>query len=494
MYEILGVSLAALIVGGFAGGYGVTWIKKKQMEEINRTIEQVAGGDYKARVKNPSGGCAQTASLLEKLCLNYEKTFEEMVITSLKTNELSDQLKQFMTENGERMQTIVSTSESLSQNTSHYVDSISLADRQMKEMNQLLSEIETTMKEAKSASEHSSKLSMDSKGDIDKTVSTVGIMEAKTIEFKSKIDELRKAASSIEAFSQTIESIADNTNLLALNASIEAARAGEAGKGFAVVAEEIRKLSMGTTDSLGHIRLSVQSIGKALNEAMTATDENVTISHHMKENVLKSSDIFNDILKDSKTTENKVEHAFAIIENLDKAVSQVNHQVSFLSQKTRDNQEHTEKSTYVTKALGQDLTQLMTSTNALGNISETFYRFVSDKSIDVILKNRLKSVVTLIDRCNSTDGCKSVAKELNIANLQVLNKSGVIVQATETGSLGLNLFELYPPYGDFFAGRIKDQYLLTPIITRLDGYYAKFGAVKVGQQLVIVEYFFNIKA
>lgn len=494
MYEMIGASGIGLLLGVVAGTVGMHWYQGTQMTKLNQTIEQVAKGDYKARVSHPKGAVAQASKLLEQLCRHYEKTFEEMVITSLKTNELSAQLKQFMDENSERMNTIVCNIASLSENTLHYVDSIRQADKQVTDMNQLLSEIDGVMQQAKQASGHSSNLSVSSKGDIERSVQTVGIMEAKTTEFKAKIDELMKTADAIESFSQTIESIAENTNLLALNASIEAARAGESGRGFAVVADEIRKLSLGTTDSLNQIRNSVQSITKALNEAMTATDENVKVSIEMKDHVLKSSDIFNDILKDSQLTEAKVENAFEIIEGLDQSLERVNQQVKFLSDKTEDNQQFVERSNQVSIELGKDLQQLMKSTNALGDLNDKFYQFISDKSIDVILKQRLDDLVPLVTKCKSVDDCKAVAKAINIANLQILDRNGVIVQATEKESLGLNLFELYPPYKAFYDGKTKDKYLLTPIITRLDGYYAKFAALRVDQQLVIVEYFFNIKA
>ncbi|WP_434564604.1 methyl-accepting chemotaxis protein [Thermoanaerobacterium thermosaccharolyticum] len=111
------------------------------------------------------------------------------------------------------------------------------------------------------------------------------------------LKELDKKMSGIKEILSTISEIADQTNLLSLNAAIEAARAGEYGKGFAVVAEEIRKLAKQSTDSVVKIGEIIENITSYTGVTIDSVINDIDNSTKAASEVNKVLDIFNDVKK-----------------------------------------------------------------------------------------------------------------------------------------------------------------------------------------------------
>jgi methyl-accepting chemotaxis protein len=103
------------------------------------------------------------------------------------------------------------------------------------------------------------------------------------LELSEKLDRLALHATEVRNILNIIQDIADQTNLLALNAAIEAARAGEAGRGFAVVADEVRKLAEKTQKSLTDINATVTTIVQGVEESSEMMGKNAEDSSKLSE-------------------------------------------------------------------------------------------------------------------------------------------------------------------------------------------------------------------
>ncbi|RAK17176.1 methyl-accepting chemotaxis protein [Anoxybacillus vitaminiphilus] len=124
---------------------------------------------------------------------------------------------------------------------------------------------------------------------IQKTEQKMRTIQTKIRETSQLIQMVAKEADMVMKKVSAITAIADQTNMLALNASIEAARAGEAGKGFAVVASEVRKLAEDTNSFASEILSSLNKTRKDLITAVQAVDENVDAIEETTSSLLKTS-------------------------------------------------------------------------------------------------------------------------------------------------------------------------------------------------------------
>jgi len=209
-----------------------------------------------------------------------------------------------------------------------YIEQIATAATEMTQTIHGISE------NAQTALEHATKATNESSQGISLVTNATELMGELSTDVGTAaqvVEDLHKNSESITAMLEVIKGIAEQTNLLALNAAIEAARAGEQGRGFAVVADEVRTLASRTQDSAGDIEdiiaklhQSAENAVNAMNVGKKKSDQGVDIIHQVNEKLSQINDAIALIEEQSNETAQTTREQAAASDEISRQTVSVN--------------------------------------------------------------------------------------------------------------------------------------------------------------------------
>jgi methyl-accepting chemotaxis protein len=415
-------------------------------------------------------------SEIKKMVDGLKENFRQQVNMSTNITDISNKLISIAGDSAEAMTSIQSSAEVTCDSSEKQVQMLQEISTGAKDIVDTLTNMTVEMSETAEFTEES--ISSAQKG-IEATVNIKNKMHGikdLVVNTAEQIEALRVYSEKVVNMTENIRAIAQQTNMLALNASIEAARAGEHGRGFSVVADEVGKLSNQTTqvsNQIGEIVRVLQSEIVTIANLMKQETKHVEEGYIEVQNTIED---FNQINISLKESVKRVKAMTEAVTDINASGEEVAAGIENIAQFSNEIYAQMEESQAQTNLQNQKLIELKQISDKLNKDADNMQQYVTSK---VMEGKMLKSVKYIMEEAKNKQINDSLInkwlKETGIDVIYITDREGSVTHCNEE-CIGLNLYKVDENYVKL--KQISTKFITTPIKKRVeDGKLFKFLAV-----------------
>lgn len=337
------------------------------IDKVKVQLTRVAQGDLTGKLK---GRISQRNDELGAMVRNTNIAMDSFRSSMLSVKNTTDAVESGSTDMKEKTENAVNANEQVATAIGNVAAEVSqqasAVDRMIENVASLADAgkaVSTAVEEALQYMKQLDGNSADMKAKMESMSEESAHMDVNVQEISEKIDVTSKGIQEMETILSSIEEIASETNLLALNASIEAARAGDAGRGFAVVADSIKGLSENTSNELENIRKIISTLVENFKECEKCIELVVKSNQSSTESTKDVIESFRIINNDVVSTNEKLTVVHETDEKMMKDIMEIDNQVKVIGQAAESNAAATQEIT----ASSEELTALLTNISSTCN-------------------------------------------------------------------------------------------------------------------------------